>query len=389
MDFHNDEVYYARAVQKLKEDQDVARGDKKAIMDFVDDCLAGGISYSRARKYVSHLHLIKQFNGGGFSLVGATEKDLKKTLAKLEKSDYSPRTKSSYKQAVKKFYTDHLKKKDMVEWIKTGVKKSERYLPDDLLTEEEVEALYAAPSSTRDKAVMAFLEEGGFRPKELGTLLFQDVEEVEKGMAVRVREGKTGQRRVLIVRRQKEVRDWMAQHPFKKRDTPLFPTVDKYSKQFVERALGYKGICHVLGKMKKLAGLSKPLNPYLLRHTRATKLANFMTEAQMTQYLGWVPGSQMPGVYVHLSGRDTDNALLQHYKIVKDDRGGLIVCPRCGETNKSEAAYCARCGLPFDVKALYKEDLDERVEKLEMALELITDAMKWEKENPRVKNKKE
>jgi len=31
----------------------------------------------------------------------------------------------------------------------------------------------------------------------------------------------------------------------------------------------------------------------------------------MKQYFGWVQGSDMASVYVHLSGRDVDNALLK------------------------------------------------------------------------------
>jgi hypothetical protein len=31
----------------------------------------------------------------------------------------------------------------------------------------------------------------------------------------------------------------------------------------------------------------------------------------MNHYFGWVHGSNMPGVYIHLSGRDIDDAVLK------------------------------------------------------------------------------
>jgi hypothetical protein len=38
-------------------------------------------------------------------------------------------------------------------------------------------------------------------------------------------------------------------------------------------------------------------------------VANYLTGAQMNVYFVWIQGSDMPGVYVHLSGRDVDNAV--------------------------------------------------------------------------------
>ncbi|WP_240792460.1 hypothetical protein [Salarchaeum sp. JOR-1] len=54
--------------------------------------------------------------------------------------------------------------------------------------------------------------------------------------------------------------------------------------------------------------LEKPVNPHHFRHSRATYLANYLTEAQMCEWFGWARGSRVPGRYVHLSGRDIDHA---------------------------------------------------------------------------------
>ena len=48
-------------------------------------------------------------------------------------------------------------------------------------------------------------------------------------------------------------------------------------------------------------------------------MANHLTEAQMNEYFEWVQDSGMPCIYVHLSGRDIDDAVLKANGIVKID----------------------------------------------------------------------
>lgn len=48
-------------------------------------------------------------------------------------------------------------------------------------------------------------------------------------------------------------------------------------------------------------------------------MANNFTEAQMNMYFGWVRGSNMPSICVHLSGRDIDDAVLKANGIVQKE----------------------------------------------------------------------
>ena len=66
-----------------------------------------------------------------------------------------------------------------------------------------------------------------------------------------------------------------------------------------------------LKKIAKKAKIKKRIHPHLFRHSRCTYMANYLTEAQMNLYFGWIQGSDMPSVYVHLSGRDVDDAVLK------------------------------------------------------------------------------
>jgi integrase/recombinase XerD len=48
-------------------------------------------------------------------------------------------------------------------------------------------------------------------------------------------------------------------------------------------------------------------------------MANYLAEAQMNAYFDWIQGSDMPGIYVHLSGRDIDDAVLKANGIIEKD----------------------------------------------------------------------
>jgi ribosomal protein L37E len=93
-----------------------------------------------------------------------------------------------------------------------------------------------------------------------------------------------------------------------------------------------------------------------LRHSRATELASFLTEAQMKELLGWVQGSDRASTYVHLCGRDVDDALLASNGITIDQEDKkemaitLVKCPRCGKDSDSTAQFCPACGMVLDQK---------------------------------------
>lgn len=81
----------------------------------------------------------------------------------------------------------------------------------------------------------------------------------------------------------------------------------------------YVNAMMLIRRLAKKAGLKKRVNPHAFGHCRATFLANMFTEAQMKEYTGWVQGSDMASVYVHLSGRDVDNAILGAYGLKGQD----------------------------------------------------------------------
>ena len=121
------------------------------------------------------------------------------------------------------------------------------------------------------------------------------------------------------------------------------------------KVMSYPALAKILKTATKRVGLKKRVTPHLLRHSRATFLASRLTEAQMNQIFGWKQGSEMPSIYVHLSGRDLDDAILGVYGLKKtgEEQPKLTpkICPRCNQSNPYDGKFCSRCGLALDINA--------------------------------------
>ena len=82
----------------------------------------------------------------------------------------------------------------------------------------------------------------------------------------------------------------------------------------------------------------------------------------MNVYFGWVQGSDMPATYVHLSGRDVDDKILQIHGLKPKDMDkknelNPIECPRCKYINSPVNRYCGRCGTVLDEEERLKIEL--------------------------------
>ena len=236
--------------------------------------------------------------------------------------------------------------------------RGQRELPREILTPEEVQRLIAACESLRNRALVHVLYESGGRAGEILGLRVGDVEFDRLGAVIVVR-GKTGMRRIRLIESVPDLQRWLAVHPGRGNPgSPLFPSREG-GFMTVERL-------NVLLKDAALkAGINKRVHPHLLRHTRATHLAKVLTEDQMRVYFGWTPTSEVPARYVHLSGRDVDDALARLYGVGDGQRGRA--CPRCGFLNPSGGLYCSRCSAVLsEAEAFRVEERRMREEEIVM-----------------------
>jgi integrase/recombinase XerD len=188
------------------------------------------------------------------------------------------------------------------------------------------------------------------------------------------KKGKTGMRPVRIIKSAPYLSNWLNFH-LKKDDPECFVWIpigtmrNKVLKNIKKRGygLGYSSVLALLKKIAKKAGIKKRANPHAFRHSYLTILANKLTEAQLKKHAGWVAGSQMAQIYVHLSRRDTDDAILEANGIKRegkekeDDKLKPIKCPRCNQNNEPSNKYCKFCGAALDLKTAIKLDQKENL----------------------------
>jgi hypothetical protein len=128
--------------------------------------------------------------------------------------------------------------------------------------------------------------------------------------------------------------------------------------------LSYQRISAILKQASKRAGIKKRIHPHLLRHTRATYLASFMSDGQLKKYMGW-SSSRMIGIYTHLSGKDSDEAIFRAngLEVKKETKKPVMEpkkCLRCQEVNEATNICCKKCGLPLEkveAERILKEDI--------------------------------
>jgi integrase len=224
-------------------------------------------------------------------------------------------------------------------------------LRKEVLSPEEIRRIVDACNNQRDRALIFVGYESGARSGELLSLRLRDVE-LDRYGAIVIVKGKTGERRIRLIQSVPDLQLWLNIHPLREnKDATLWPT--RWNKT---QPITPTHFHRLLVRYSRIAGVNKRVHPHLLRHSRATHLANVLTEAQMREFFGWSKRSDMPEVYVHLSGRDVDNALLRYYGIVaeaeKDSSEALkpVRCPRCGFENPASFEYCGRCSMSLRVQ---------------------------------------
>lgn len=330
------------------------------IERFKTSCYAEGLGKLRVDKYAYTLKKLSLMLNKDFDKV--TKQDIINLVSIIERKEWTDWTKHDYKVCIKKFYKWLKGKEDEypkeVKWIKTTVKKRNGKLPEGLLTEEDVKKLIDSASNSRDKALISVLYESGCRAGEVLSLKLKNIEFDKYGSVIMVN-GKTGMRRARLVNSTPYLRDWINDHPHKENpDFPLWIVMTNNRK----KGIIYTTLRHILERIGERANIKKYVNPHHFRHSRATFLANHLTESQLNEYLGWVQGSGMPSIYVHMSGRDVDKAVKKMYGLVEeeDKKESILApksCPRCNEINPATSKFCNKCSLALDFKiALELED---------------------------------
>ena len=333
--------------------------NKKLFFKFENYLFANGLSNVRVLKYLSHLNVIARWTDIEFSSMEL--EDIQAIVGRIERSSsWAQWTKHDYKITIKRFFT-WLGMEDKINWIKTSMKKNSSKLPEELLTEEEIKRMIEVAEHPRDKAIIAVLYDTGARIGEMGSIKIKHVVFDTYGAVLMVN-GKTGMRRVRVIFSVPYLASWLDIHPQK--DTPNADLWIMIRGRESGQQLQYAAFRKLIKTVAVKAGIKKRVYNHLFRHSRSTELAQHLTESQLEGHLGWVPGSEMPRIYVHLSGKQIDDAMLNMYGIKKEEDSTIPklktkICFRCEQVNGPTSKFCSRCGAVLDRESCQQLKDDE------------------------------
>lgn len=362
---HNYEQDFKRHLERIEEDKSILKANKSWAYKFKDRLLSEGIGLCKINRYLYDVEKCSKILGKPFEK--ASKEDIRRVVSAINQEQLSEETKRGFKIMLRKLYRmiKGIDEKgvypDEVKWVSIGLGVKHNKLPEELLNEEEVKAIIGACSNTRDKAFIACLAESGCRISEIGTLKIKHISFEQYGVRLMVN-GKTGMRKILIVNSMPYLQEWLNNHPNNKEPNAFLWHSQK------ESLLRYARLTLILKRAAIKAGIRKRVYPHLLRHSRATQLANIMSDSQLKNYLGWTQGSKMAGIYVHLSGKDTDEAVLKanHITLEQEIKAPAlqpVQCARCKGANPATHRFCNRCGFTLNGESaneVLKQDTEQK-----------------------------
>jgi len=355
---------YTKRLQRGKDyvlEFETSEENKRLILAFISQLSAEGLTNIRQVKYLYAFSTITKVITKDFSQL--TKQDIIQFCSTINSREYTEWTKRDFRIIIKRFMRwvreqegqtfDRNQYPTEVKWISTSMKNNRVKLPSELLTVNDVKKLAEATNNLRDRCLVLVMYESGARIGELLNLKLKDVEADKYGAKVTLF-GKTGARKVRLIASAPAISNWLMDHPNREDgDAPLFCGI--WSKKRGDE-IDYQTFRYMLQDLAKWAKIKKPVNPHHFRHSRATELSKSLTEAQLCGYMGWKIGSKEAATYVHLSGRDMDNAILKLNGLAADEEqdSGFkpVLCPRCGIVNSPDAKFCSGCSLGLDLKTV-------------------------------------
>ena len=350
MDLHNYKRILERQLELIKQHPEISPNNKKLIIQFKDYLLSNGIGAAKIGRYM--LDIKKLCLMLDKSAKDAKEADIRKVVGEIEQSELAAETKRCFKISIRRFYcflrgiTNKSEYPPEVSWISLAMSKKNQKMPEELLTEHELKDLIRACGNIRDKALISVLAESGARVSEIGLMKIKHISFENHGARLSI-SGKTGARKILVISSSPYLQQWLNCHPLNNQpDAFLWHNPQG-------KFLCYNRIAAILKRAAKKAGINKRVYLHLLRHSRATQLAGIMSEAAMKQYFGWTQGSDMAAIYVHMSGKDTDEAILRAngIEVEKKPQKQLlkpIECMKCGTSNETTNRFCKVCSMPLN-----------------------------------------
>jgi len=249
---------------------------------------------------------------------------------------------------------------------------------DQLISPADVMQLVSGCQNQRDRALVMLLWDSAGRLSEILNLNVGGVQFDQYGAVVIV-DGKTGMRRIRLIDSVPDLQNWLNMHLCRDDpNAPLFVTTRMYEDK--TRRLDKRTVQNMLKTVAKRANVKKNIHPHALRHAKLTDLVKKgFSEMELRIMAGWENNSDMPAVYIHLSGADVENKILEKNGLIKESEDTQAPptkpkeCPRCRTNNAPDAKYCMTCSMVLSV---------EMAKEIESTSKQVPDALALLMSNP-------
>ena len=290
--------------------------------------------------------------------------------------------------------TDKREKPDCMKGVKKLPRKEKTsYNSGNIWDQRENSIFLKYCPLSRDRCFHAMAMDTSCRPHELLGLKIKDIEfnftdDGKQYALVRIKHGKTGSRTVPLIDSLPWLKEWVQEgHPTGSNpDSWLFVStgnnhgskltyeglVTRYEyfkkKYFPSLLLSDKGSTIPDPDKSVIRNLlTKPFNPYVLRHSSLTEKSTLLTESVLRSHAGWSADSSMPKVYIHLSDESSRILLEKRGLLSKKDReistiNKSKICVNCQEPNRPDAQWCISCKMILSYTS-YKETLEKQKQK--------------------------
>ena len=278
----------------------------------------------------------------------------------------------------KHFFGDDVYVPKEVAWIKINRNPNKKIVSTDLLTEEDVKTLINTANNIRDKTIISLLYDTGIRAGELLNMKVKDVDLESTPQHIQI-DGKTGKRQIAIVLSVPYLSQYFNTYKNLKSEEYLWQNM---AQSHFKGRLTEPGLLVMIKRVGEDSKINKRIYPHLFRHSRATHLSksNKISTQQLNKYFGWKNSSTMVDTYISLSGKDTDDAILEANGIKINTQPSKLqnkIFPKCTFINGIDSIYCSRCSQALDTStAIY--DLEMKKKSFDTFSKLIEDPKNFE-----------
>ncbi len=361
-DIHGYDSGFSKAMGRL-EVAVTSQHNKDLIKGFVMNCKRDELAKSTTTNYLNLLTRMTE---------RLKEVDYNKNLDELEQNDFDNLLLHlevrgicageirNYKKVIKKFYR-WKGDGELPRWVNNLKLKSieSTVQPSDLLTQSEIDKLFAACRHPRNKAFIAVLLDSGMRVGALASTRIKNVEFNQYGAVVYISKTSrskksTAPKGIPITWSTGYLNQWLAVHPLK--DDPEAPLWTTLNEPY--QALSYKTIRVTLQNIAESAGIKKRVNPHSFRHKAITTwVLDKLSEQEIKHRAGWSKGSnQMFKIYANFTDNEINEQIFERYGLKTDQKRQVTLdkCPRCSNVLRPSDRFCSQCSLVLD-KGMLKE----------------------------------